>query len=67
MRAHLLALDPPVRCLTVNAAVHARPIYAWLGFEAAGDETAGEDGIIASPMRLHLDNGPVADEVVEAD
>ncbi len=51
---HLLAADPPVRRLTVNASAYAVPIYARLGFEIDGEDTAGEDGIIASPMRLQL-------------
>ncbi len=51
--AHLLAADPPVGDLTVNASVYALPIYERLGFRpiaAVGEQ----DGIIATPMRLVL-------------
>jgi len=64
---HLLAADPPARQLTVNASAYATPIYERLGFVPGGENTEGEDGIIASPMRLDLDQGPAAQDVAEAD
>jgi ribosomal protein S18 acetylase RimI-like enzyme len=53
LTAHLLAADPPVAELTVNASAYALPIYQRLGFCPTAD--AGElDGIVATPMRLVL-------------
>ncbi len=66
VQAHLVALDPPVHRLTVNASAYARPIYARLGFAIDGDDS-GPDGSVASPMRLDLDPGTVANEAAEAD
>ena len=65
--AHLLAADPPARRLTVNASAYARPIYERLGFVIDGEETAEEDGILASPMRLDLEAGTAANRPAEAD
>lgn len=64
---HLLAADPPARQLTVNASAYATPIYERLGFVIDGEDTAAEDGILASPMRLDLEPGMAACKVVEAD
>ena len=51
--AHLLAADPPVGDLTVNASAYALPLYARLGFHPTAAK--GElDGIVATPMRLVL-------------
>ena len=64
---HLLAADPPVHRLTVNASAYARPIYARLGFDTEGDDLIGEDGISGSPMRLDLDPSAAADEAADVD